>query len=169
MEYPPSSGYLNEYGGEFADFLAALPTASALRYLPDVARFEWALSSAANAADAPMLDVVALAEVDPDQQGSIRFQPHPSAQGRDLISVVLTMLSFGIGAALPLLLLGLVSREAIAKWCNRLLNAGQRGKAALGAIAGFAGLMILTGSDRPLEAVIVAASPDWLIRLTTSF
>src|SRR6266852_4320296 len=59
VEYPPSSGYLNEYGREFADFLAALPSASPLRYLPDVARFEWALSGAANADDAPILDLAA--------------------------------------------------------------------------------------------------------------
>src|SRR5919197_5477616 len=59
--HPPGSGYLNEYGREFADFLAALPSASALPSLPDVARFEWALSEAANADDAPALALAALA------------------------------------------------------------------------------------------------------------
>jgi cytochrome c biogenesis protein CcdA len=92
-----------------------------------------------------------------------------AAQGRDLISVVLTMLAFGTGAALPLLLLGLVSREAVAGWRNRLLGAGERGKSTLGVVAGFAGLVILTGFDKPLETLLVAASPERLIRLTTSF
>ena len=36
-----------------------------------------------------------------------------AAQGRDLIQVGLTMLVFAIGAALPQLLLGYVSREAL--------------------------------------------------------
>ena len=80
VEYPPASGYLNEYGREFADFLAALPTASSLPYLPDVARFEWALSIAANAEDAPILDVAILAKLDPEQHGSLRLQPHPSVR-----------------------------------------------------------------------------------------
>jgi hypothetical protein len=31
------------------------------------------------------------------------------------------------------------------------------------------GLAILTGLDRPFEAFLVAASPDWLTRLSTRF
>lgn len=92
-----------------------------------------------------------------------------AAQGRDLVAVVLTMFAFGTGAALPLLLLGLASREAVGRWRHRVLSAGQRGKVALGAVAGFAGLVILTGLDKPLETMLVAASPEWLTRLTTSF
>src|SRR6266446_423236 len=33
--HPPQSGYLNEYGGEFPEFLAAFAPASELRYLAD--------------------------------------------------------------------------------------------------------------------------------------
>src|SRR5438046_8218773 len=43
--HPARGGYLNEYGGAFAAFLAGLETARELDYLPDVARFEWALSA----------------------------------------------------------------------------------------------------------------------------
>ena len=75
---PPSSGYLNDYGGSFADFLAAFEPARALPYLPDVARFEWALSVAANAVDAPALQAQALAGVDPEQHAALVFEPHPS-------------------------------------------------------------------------------------------
>ena len=79
--HAPSSGYLNEYGGGFADFLTGLPeAAAALRYLPDGARFEWALSCAANAEDAPALDLPSLAAIDPEQQEELRFVPHPSAR-----------------------------------------------------------------------------------------
>jgi len=83
-EYAPRSGYLNEYGAELADFLSALPSATALRYLPDVARFEWALSMAANAEDAPMLDIAALTGIDAGQHAALRFQPHPSVRLLDL-------------------------------------------------------------------------------------
>jgi cytochrome c-type biogenesis protein len=92
-----------------------------------------------------------------------------AAQGRNLGQVALTMMAFGIGAALPLLMLGLASRDAVARWRSRLLRTGRHGKAALGAIAGIAGLLILTGVDKSVEAAMVAASPAWLTRLTTSF
>jgi hypothetical protein len=75
---PPSSAYLNEYGDGFADFLAGFEPAGALPYLPDVARFEWALSVAANAVDAPVLAAEALAAIDPQHHARLRFEPHPS-------------------------------------------------------------------------------------------
>ena len=82
---PPGSGYLNEYGSAFADFLGALPeVAAGLRYLPDVARFEWALNCAANAEDAPFLNAVSLAGVDPERHDRLRFAPHPSVRLLDL-------------------------------------------------------------------------------------
>jgi hypothetical protein len=76
--HPPQSGYLNEYGGEFPECLAAFGPASQLPYLAGVARFEWALGVAANAADAPILDPLALAAVDPQDHAALRFEPHPS-------------------------------------------------------------------------------------------
>jgi hypothetical protein len=77
-DQPPRSGYLNDYGATFPNFLAALPSAAALVYLPDVARFEWALSNAANAPDEPALDIMELAEVEPERHSSVGFEAHPS-------------------------------------------------------------------------------------------
>jgi hypothetical protein len=79
------------------------------------------------------------------------------------------MLMFGLGAALPLVLLGLVSREAMVRWRARLLAAGRRGKIAMGAVLIATGLMIVTGLDKTLETALVAASPAWLTDLTTRF
>src|SRR2546427_6899484 len=76
--HPPQSGYLNEYGGEFPEFLAAFGPASELPYLAHVPRFEWALGVAANAADAPVLDPLTVAAVDPHSHAALRFEPHPS-------------------------------------------------------------------------------------------
>ncbi|HVB81540.1 MAG TPA: cytochrome c biogenesis CcdA family protein [Candidatus Binataceae bacterium] len=92
-----------------------------------------------------------------------------AAQGRELAQVALTMLAFGVGASLPLIGLGVVSRHFASRWRGSLLVMGQQGKAALGTIAGLAGLLIITGLDRPFEALLVNASPEWLVQLTTRF
>lgn len=92
-----------------------------------------------------------------------------AAQGQDLGSVALTMLAFGLGAALPLVLLGTLSREVLMRWRGRLLAAGRTGKMALGAVLVFAGALIVTGLDKTFEAALVEASPAWLTALTTRF
>ena len=92
-----------------------------------------------------------------------------ASQGKDLGAVGLTMAVFGIGAGLPLLLLGLISREAMHRWRGRLLGAGGRGKALLGGFLMVIGLMVVTGVDKPLEAALVEATPDWLTELTTRY
>ena len=85
------------------------------------------------------------------------------------MQVALTMLAFGIGAALPLMLLGLVSREAMMRWRGRLMDAGRGGKMLLGGLLVVVGLFVATGLDKRLETVLVDASPAWLTELTTRF
>ncbi len=92
-----------------------------------------------------------------------------AAQGRNLPQVAITMLVFGIGAGLPLLLLGLLSREAMTRWRSRLLSAGQVTKVGLGIVFVAIGVLVLTGLDKSLEAGLVAVSPQWLTDLTTRF
>jgi cytochrome c biogenesis protein CcdA len=92
-----------------------------------------------------------------------------AAQGRNLAQVSATMLMFGVGVALPLLGLGLLSRETIVRWRGRLGNIGEHGKTVLGSIAAAAGMLVLTGLDQRLESVLVAVSPEWLVQLTTRF
>ncbi len=48
-----------------------------------------------------------------------------AARGENLGAVALTMLAFGVGAALPLLGLGLLSRDALMRWRNRMMAARQ--------------------------------------------
>lgn len=92
-----------------------------------------------------------------------------AAQGKDLATVVAVMAAFGLGAALPLLLVATLSREAMKRWRGRLMQAGSGGKYLLGGGALAVSVLILTGLDHRLEALLVAASPDWLIDLTTRF
>jgi cytochrome c-type biogenesis protein len=92
-----------------------------------------------------------------------------ASQGQDLPRVALTMTIFGIGAALPLVLFGLLSRAALMRVRAGLMSAGKLGKGLLGAAFMVIGAAIVTDADKRLEAVLVAASPQWLTDLTTSF
>ena len=78
-----TSGDLNVYGDEFADFLATYPHARDLPYLPDVARLEWAIDEAQRAADtarAPAAVLAALAAVRPERLTSLRLRLDPSCR-----------------------------------------------------------------------------------------
>jgi len=92
-----------------------------------------------------------------------------AAQGRDLPQVGITMFAFGAGAALPLLALGLVSREMMLRWRTRLLSASHGVKIALGALFIAIGVLVLLDLDKTIETILVDASPQWLTDLTTRF
>ena len=92
-----------------------------------------------------------------------------AARGQNLPSVALVMLAFGAGAALPLVLVGSLSRQAMTAWRGRLLSAGMGGKYVLGLGALVVAILILTGLDHRLETWIVTVSPDWLTDLTTRY
>ncbi len=90
-----------------------------------------------------------------------------AARGENLGAVILTTLAFGIGTSLPLLLLAMMSREALLRWRGRMLGAASRLKVALGALLIVAGIMTLTGYDRTFQTALESAMPDWLLALTT--
>jgi cytochrome c-type biogenesis protein len=92
-----------------------------------------------------------------------------ASQGKDLVAVASTMIVFGVGAATPLVLLGMASREILLAMRGRLLQAGQIGKTLLGVAFILVGLSILTDWDRQVEAYLVDASPAWLTSLTTRY
>ena len=79
------------------------------------------------------------------------------------------MAVFGIGAALPLVLLGLLSRASLMRLRTGLMSAGKLGKGLLGAAFIVIGVAIVSGADERLETALVEASPQWLTDLTTSF
>lgn len=92
-----------------------------------------------------------------------------AAQGKNLGAVGLTMALFGLGAALPMLLLGMLSREALMRWRDRMIDLGKGAKAALGLVLVMVGVAILTGFDKAVETELVAISPSWLTAVTTRF
>lgn len=92
-----------------------------------------------------------------------------ASQGKHLSEVAITMAVFGIGAALPLLVLGSLSREAMQRWRSRALHAGRGMRMVLGAILIGLAAAILTGLDKRVEVWLVDISPAWLTKLTTRY
>jgi cytochrome c-type biogenesis protein len=92
-----------------------------------------------------------------------------ASQGKSLPQISLLMLLFGIGAAAPLVALGLLSRTRFVAIRARLMSAGQYGKQVFGLLLVGTGILIVTGMDKSLEAWILDHSPEWLTRLTTRF
>ena len=76
---PPNHGWLSAYGADFPDFVAQYRPAADLSYLADVARIEWARVRAANAPDAPGLDLTALTRVDPETLEGLPLHLHVAA------------------------------------------------------------------------------------------
>jgi len=92
-----------------------------------------------------------------------------ASEATDLPRVAATMLVFGLGAASPLLAVGVLSREVISKASARLLSAGQNLRAALGIGFVLVGALIVTGMDKQIETALVNISPQWLTALTTRY
>lgn len=91
-----------------------------------------------------------------------------ASQGQNLGHAALVMAIFGLGASTPLVVLSLLSRQAMMKFRNKMMTAGAAGKKILGILLLALGLLILSGIDKHLEASILNIAPDWLVKLTTS-
>ena len=92
-----------------------------------------------------------------------------ASQGESLWHITLVMALFGIGAGVPLILLGLLSRQAMMRFRDKLLFAGQTGKKVLGALLLLVGIMIIMGWDKQLESLALDILPEWLINLSVRF
>ncbi|MDE2272716.1 MAG: putative DNA-binding domain-containing protein [Gammaproteobacteria bacterium] len=75
-----SSGNLQDYGAAFPAFLAHMPEAASLAYLPDVAWLEWARQESYLAADAEPLDSTVLADLPEAGIAELKTTPHPSVR-----------------------------------------------------------------------------------------
>jgi len=92
-----------------------------------------------------------------------------AAQGKDLTQVAAVMMLFGFGAALPVAVLGTISRQAAYRLRGRLLSAGHAGKRIFAILMLGVALLVLSGTDKRVEGYLVRHSPAWLIDLTTRF
>lgn len=92
-----------------------------------------------------------------------------ASQGQNLGHITLVMALFGIGAGIPLILLGLLSRQAMMRFGDRLLLAGQAGKKVLGVLLLLVGIMIIMSWDKQLESLALDLLPEWLINFSVRF
>jgi cytochrome c biogenesis protein CcdA len=92
-----------------------------------------------------------------------------ASQGDQLIYVAAVMAAFAIGSSLPLLLLGLLSREAFVRWRGRLLTVGSAGKMALGAVLVATGVLILNGIDKMVQTALLGFLPEWMLELSARY
>lgn len=81
--HPSRYANLRWYGGGLAAFLRKSGPRRR-RALAEMAAFEWALGLAFDAADAPVLEVSAIASQAPADWPGLRFSPHPSLRRLDL-------------------------------------------------------------------------------------
>jgi cytochrome c biogenesis protein CcdA len=91
-----------------------------------------------------------------------------ASRGENLGAVTAVTIVFALGAAAPLLLLGLLSRKAWVSWSGRFAKIGSAGKLVAGIILIVVGLLAVTGLDRAVQSFLVSISPAWLTALTTS-
>jgi hypothetical protein len=78
QRHPPRGPCLFEYGASFPEFLAAFEPCRHLRYLPDVARLEWALHAALHAEDVESLDPACLRGLPEDGLPQVMLRLDPS-------------------------------------------------------------------------------------------
>jgi cytochrome c biogenesis protein CcdA len=90
-----------------------------------------------------------------------------ASRGENLMQVTMTMVAFGLGAALPLLIMGMLSREALARSRHRMLTIGQAGKSVMGGVLIITGALVVSGFDKTIEIWILENAPASLIDLTT--
>jgi cytochrome c biogenesis protein CcdA len=92
-----------------------------------------------------------------------------ASQGKHLAGSAALMGLFSIGAALPILILGYISRSAMMSIRGGLLQAGRAGKMALGSAMLLIAIATISGTDRQAEAWLVHHSPAWLTDVSTRF
>lgn len=92
-----------------------------------------------------------------------------ASQGSHLPQVALLMGIFGLGAALPLVVLAYLSRSALMKTRGKLMQAGKTGKMILGFAMIALSVAMLSGADKQMEDWLVDHQPAWLTQLTTRF
>lgn len=80
----------------------------------------------------------------------------------------ITLGVFGLGAAVPLVAVAYASRAGFERWRDRALDRMEAVKKGFGALLGLAGVGILMGWDKVLEAWALDHLPEAWVRLSTA-
>ncbi|MFB9267427.1 cytochrome c biogenesis CcdA family protein [Bradyrhizobium erythrophlei] len=86
-----------------------------------------------------------------------------AAPGDSAGTAAATMVSFGFGAATPVLALAYGSRQAIMARHDWLARMSRIGRPLMGAAFVGIGIVVLSGLDKIAEAFLTRAMPDWLV------
>ena len=78
VDHLPRAAWLDQYGGEFPEFLGSFSPAASIPYLSEVAELEWAVNCALHAPDTEPLDVAKLGVIQAEEQAGICFTANPS-------------------------------------------------------------------------------------------
>jgi cytochrome c-type biogenesis protein len=89
-----------------------------------------------------------------------------AANGGSRAAAILIMTAYALGAAGTLIAVGYAAGRIASR--ARFAAVGAGGRFALGAVFALIGAAILTGLDHRIEAVFVAAMPDWMTAFATS-
>ncbi|CAA7620150.1 cytochrome c biogenesis CcdA family protein [Magnetospirillum sp. SS-4] len=92
-----------------------------------------------------------------------------AAQSGTTAQAALIMLVFSLGATAPMLALAYGSRQAVAARRHRLASLARLGKPIMGGVLLVMGLLVVTGTDKAIEAGLIAVMPTWLVAATTRF
>lgn len=92
-----------------------------------------------------------------------------ASRGESLLSVFIVMVVFSISAVIPLIAIGLVSRQSFKNKREKIANFASKSKIIMGVCLIAISVIVLTGLDKAVETFLVEISPEWLTDLTTRF
>lgn len=84
-------------------------------------------------------------------------------------SATLTLALFGLGAAIPLISVGYLSRSTLGRVREWVILHGARAQQIMGVLLAAVGLMVFFAWDKAIEASIIRLLPDSWTRFTTMF
>jgi hypothetical protein len=82
--HPSTFFSVRYYGDQMAGFLASEAEYAKAPLLAELAKWEWAMAAAFDAADAEPIETAALAQIPPEQWAELRFEWSPAVQVLDL-------------------------------------------------------------------------------------
>lgn len=92
-----------------------------------------------------------------------------ASQGRNLTQTAVLMGLFGLGAGVPLIAVGFLSREYFQKRRNAALVVGNYGKFLMGIGLLIVSALILTKTDKILETILTDHLPGWMVNVSSKY